>query len=171
MIRPIKPLRLANSSITYGNDCVLELPDDHEKIIGQFALSVITCTQKLSSHVHTFPIATPKENEYKNKQFQEVGRLREVYNQIAAWNRVNGINERTHISSFEYWSFIRNINVFQGIFALGDVPSELSLTGFTTPPVMRPIRAEAIRAIRKVEAEFLNVLFEQIQENRLKSGH
>lgn len=169
MTKPVKAINLADSSIAHRHECVLELPDNHERIIGEFAMSVITCTQQLSSHVHTFPNTSFVENDYKNKQFQEVGRLREAYNGIAAWNRFNGINERTHISSTEYWDFIRSINVFQKIFTLGDVPDDLSLTGFTAPPIVRPIRTAALRSIRIIEANFLDVLFVQVQERYMES--
>lgn len=149
----------------------LELPEHSEKILGNFGLDMITATQQMSSHIHTYLKTGEREIMHQNSEFTEIGKMRDAYNHIAAWNRISSALGRSNISGSEYWGFISHVNVFRKIFTVGRVLSSTSMDGFATPTLVHLIRNNASTALKALEAEFAEPLYQQILEQRDKNGN
>lgn len=151
------------------DDFVLLLPENFENNLTGYLTTMITSIQKLASIIRAIPEFSGSETKRKNEEFAMIHKFRASYNSLSHWNRMNGTNNRLSISGQEYWDFVTQVQVFRQMHKLGDVQSELSLTGFTTPPETTLLRRRVLSATHKMEREFITPLYDQIQEQRTKA--
>lgn len=148
------------------DEFVLVLPENYEEILGEFLSAMIVSIQQLSSVIRGIPSSSPEEVKRREAEFRMINDLRAAYSTLARWNRLNGTIGRTTISGQEYWDFVSQVSIFPKMYKLGDYPSDLSLTGFMTPPVATTLRRKTLWAWQAMEKKFTSPLFIQLETLR-----